>query len=77
MLSKHLKIQAVISLFMSTDPVREGYTEFTREFISDYQNLNKEVYNIFVEELNNILEIINPQLTDYEFFLEVKRMLGE
>jgi len=76
-ISTHVKIQTVISYLMSADPIRDGFSKFTREFISEYKDLDKPVYNLFMEQLDHIIEIMNPALVDYKFFTDMKLLLEE
>ena len=73
MISKFVKIQAVVSYMLSVDKL--SLTRFTRDFIEDNRELDKTVYNIFEAEVKSILGIMRLELVDYTFLSNIKQIL--
>jgi hypothetical protein len=77
-LNNYMKIETIKNYLQSVDPIAEKYTQFTVDFIEEWKEMEGETKdNVLALEylIENILQIVNPILTDYQFFSEINKIL--
>ena len=72
-LSSYIRIGAALNYMACTEDT--NLTQFTRNFKLEYSKLDKETLIHFEEDLVTILEIMNPKLIDFKFFMGLCNLL--
>lgn len=77
----YLKLEAVNNYLQTVELI--NYTQFTRDFVENWvyreeiKEKLKDTVLALSYEVVNILEIMNPTIGDYQFFVELKQIIGE
>jgi len=79
-INNYVKMDAVENFFQSVD--REKYSRFTNDFLENWLYTDREDKESLKEcilaleyEVDAILEIINPTISDFQFFTELKQII--
>jgi len=80
-INDYLKIEGVVNFLQTIE--KEKFTQFTINFIDSWSYKDEEkketlkkYISVLQYEVNNILEIMNPSISDYQFFTELKQIIN-